>query len=158
VRPAEEILLLLGRAGVTLERRRVDGEVLLAALPRSSVTPDVATLIRDHKDKLLAQLLREEKRAEAERILRDDTMGLAAKYAKEYGYITLHDPTTGSTVDVPFASAPDWAKDEASERRRLWRAGDRQAYSYTGAEMEERWLSAYPDEPDEGLVDDLPDD
>jgi hypothetical protein len=84
-------------------------------------------------------------------------LGLVAKWSREFGFITMHDPATGEMYDVPTSEAPDWAKAEAGERKCLWRQGDKRAYTYTARELEERYQRPRPDEPeDEGIVEDHP--
>jgi hypothetical protein len=59
--------------------------------------------------------IRERRQAEAERL------GLIATFSQEYGYIALHDPTSGEWHDVAMKDAPQWAKNEAFKRRDLKR-------------------------------------
>jgi len=67
--------------------------------------------------------------------------GLVAKWAKEFGYVSLHDPTTGEWHDVETKDVPDWAKREASKRKALYKEGNRKAYWLTAREMEAIWDS-----------------
>jgi hypothetical protein len=68
-----------------------------------------------------------------------DQLGLVATWSGEFGYISLHDPTTGEWHDVQTKDAPGWAKWEASKRKELYRAGNRKAYRLTSREMGEVW-------------------
>jgi hypothetical protein len=82
--------------------------------------------------------------------------GLTAKWSREFGYITIHDPTTGDSFDVTTNDAPPWAKWESGERKRRWRSGDKRAFDLTAAEMEEIWDAEHPPEPDLGIVEEHP--
>ncbi len=87
-----------------------------------------------------------------------ERLGLVATWSVEFGYISLHDPTTGEWHDLQTKDAPDWAKREAFKRKELYRAGNRNAYRMTAREMEEIWeVEAVPmwDHPavdDRGLI------
>src|SRR5215216_2442514 len=48
-----------------------------------------------------------------------DALGLVARWSRQFGYIAIHDPTTGEWHDVTIKEAPDWAKSEAFLRARL---------------------------------------
>jgi hypothetical protein len=43
---------------------------------------------------------------------------LAARWSRAFGYVGLFDPVHQEWHDLPTALAPDWAKREASERKR----------------------------------------
>ncbi len=70
-----------------------------------------------------------------------DSLGLVATWSIEFGYVGLHDPTTGEWHDVATNETPDWAKREAFKRKELYRDGNRKAYRLTAREMEEIWKS-----------------
>jgi hypothetical protein len=70
--------------------------------------------------------------------LKPKGMGLAAKWSREYGYVSIHD-TTGEWWDVSLKDAPQWALGEARRRKELYGAGDKRAYRLTSQEMEELW-------------------
>jgi hypothetical protein len=65
-------------------------------------------------------------------------VGLIARWSYEFGYVSLHDPTTGEWHDVAIEEAPKWAKREAFKRKEL-----RKLHSInrllTQIEMEEVW-------------------
>jgi len=65
-------------------------------------------------------------------------LGLIARWARDRGYVSLHDPVTGEWCDVPFKQAPEWARNEAFKRKLLEKDKgiDR---LLTRAEMEEIW-------------------
>jgi hypothetical protein len=81
--------------------------------------------------------------------------GLTAKWSREFGFITLHDPSSGESHDIPTSDAPDWAKWESGERKRRWRAGDRRAFDLSAREIEAIWDKERPP-PEEGIVEDHP--
>jgi hypothetical protein len=74
-------------------------------------------------------------------------VGLVAKWSAEFGYVSLHDPTSGEWHDLRTKEAPDWAKWEASKRKELYKDGDRKAYRLTSSEMEKLWGEEHPDDP-----------
>jgi|SRR5829696_660372 len=77
--------------------------------------------------------------AGAQKALEDaDALGLVARWSRAFGYITIHDPTTGEWYDVGYKDAPGWAKREARKRREL-RKEDGVTRLLTAAEMEEVW-------------------
>lgn len=82
-------------------------------------------------------------------------LGLVAKWSKHFGYVSLHDPTTGEWYDLRIKDAPSWAKWEASKRKELYRDGNREAYRLTSQEMEEIWEAEHPVE-EVGIVEDYP--
>jgi len=65
--------------------------------------------------------------------------GLVARFSRDFGYISLHDPGSGEWVEIPFKEAPGWAKREAFKRNELYKAGKRD--DLTAHEMEEIWAS-----------------
>ncbi|MBA3474948.1 MAG: hypothetical protein H0T57_17290 [Rubrobacter sp.] len=89
-------------------------------------------------------------------------LGLVARWSHEFGYISVHDPTTGEWHDVATNEVPDWAKREAFKRKELYRDGNRKAYRLTAREMEEIYEQervemwehpwARPAVTDEGIV------
>jgi hypothetical protein len=56
---------------------------------------------------------------EARRREQAATLGLVARFSYEFGFISIHDPTTGEWHDVPTADAPVWAKKESFKRKEL---------------------------------------
>ena len=65
--------------------------------------------------------------------------GLAAKWSREFGYISVHDPGSGEWHDIPIKEAPGWTRWEARKRKELYKAGDRHAYELTRKHMEQIW-------------------
>ena len=52
-------------------------------------------------------------------LVRASELGLIARWSREFGYISIHDPTTGEWHDLPTKEAPGWAKREAHKRKEL---------------------------------------
>jgi hypothetical protein len=90
------------------------------------------------------------KTTEAERL------GLIATWSSEFGYVSIHDPTTGEWHDLQVKDAPSWAVGEARRRKELYRGGNRKAYRLTSREMEEIWEAEHLASEDEGIVEDRP--
>lgn len=84
-----------------------------------------------------------------------ETLGLIAKWSRHFGFITLHDPTTGELHDLHTKDAPDWAKREAFKRKELWADGNKRAFTLTSREMEEIWEAERTPVP-EGIIEDHP--
>jgi hypothetical protein len=80
--------------------------------------------------------------------------GLAAKWSREFGYISVHDPGSGEWHDMPIKEAPGWARWEARKRKELYKAGDRHAYELTRKHMEQIWDEEHSSESEEGIVED----
>jgi hypothetical protein len=81
-------------------------------------------------------------------------LGLVATWSGEFGYVSLHDPTTGEWHDLKTTVAPEWAVGEARQRKELYKSGNRRAYRLSARDMEEVWKSDQP--PEEGIVEDYP--
>jgi len=81
-------------------------------------------------------------------------LGLVATWSGEFGYVSLHDPTTGEWHDLKTTVAPEWAVGEARQRKELYKSGNRRAYRLSAHDMEDLWKSDQPSE--EGIVEDYP--
>jgi hypothetical protein len=81
-------------------------------------------------------------------------LGLIAAWSAEFGYVSLHDPTTGVWHDLKTTVAPEWAVGEARKRKELYKSGNRRAYRLSARDMEDLWKSDQPSE--EGIVEDYP--
>ena len=81
-------------------------------------------------------------------------LGLVAAWSAEFGYVSLHDPTTGEWHDLKTTVAPEWAVGEARQRKELYKSGNRRAYRISARDMEEVWKSDQPTE--RGIVEDYP--
>jgi hypothetical protein len=84
-----------------------------------------------------------------------ERLGLIATWSAEFGYVSIHDPTTGEWHDLPTREAPQWATWEARRRKELYREGNRRAYRLTSREMEEIWKAERAPET-EGIVEEHP--
>jgi hypothetical protein len=83
-----------------------------------------------------------------------EELGLVGNWSHEFGYVSLHDPTTGEWHDLQTKDAPGWSLTEARKRKELYRDGNLRAYRLTSREMEEIWESEQPQ--DEGIVEEYP--
>jgi hypothetical protein len=81
-------------------------------------------------------------------------LGLVATWSAEFGYVSLHDPTTGEWHDLKTTVAPEWAVSEARQRKELYKSGNRRAYRLSARDMEDLWKSHQP--PEAGIVEDYP--
>lgn len=82
-------------------------------------------------------------------------LGLVASWSVEFGFVSVHDPTTGEWWDLPTKDVTDWAVREARKRKELYRDGNRKAYRLTASEMSKIWdEERTPDE--EGIVEEHP--
>ena len=82
-------------------------------------------------------------------------LGLVAAWSHEFGYVSIHDPTTGEWHDLKTNDAPGWAVGEAHRRKGLYKTGNRRAYRLTSREMEEGWEAEHP-APEEGIIEEHP--
>jgi hypothetical protein len=92
-------------------------------------------------------------RALERRAERAAALGLVAKWSREFGFISIHDPTTGEWHDVTTKDAPSWARWEAGTRKRIYRAGRWDAFELNARQMAEIWEAEHPPEevePEEG--------
>src|SRR5215217_4687232 len=144
---AVEILAAVEVAGITMT---LTGEDLdrLVARPTELLTPPVLALLRERKHDILAELrFRYEPEkyprplppltATKRELARADNLGLVATWSKAYGYVAVHDPTTGEWHDIPLQAAPQWGEGEELKRKQQWGVlKDRKAYAYTSREIE----------------------
>jgi hypothetical protein len=130
----------------------LDGDDLVIR-PTSLVTPGISDRIRENKAAIM-EILRERQR-DQKRLDRAAALGLVAKWSGEFGYVSIHDPTTGEWWDIQTKDAPPWAVSEAHKRKALRRAGDRRAYRLTSREMEEIWEAEHS-VLEEGIVEEHP--
>jgi hypothetical protein len=82
-------------------------------------------------------------------------LGLVAKWSRHFGFVSVHDPTTGEWYDLATKDAPGWAKREAATRKRLWRGGEPSAFDLTRGELEELLARERPPE-DVGITEEHP--
>jgi TubC N-terminal docking domain len=163
-----------------------EGDRLRYSGPERALTPQALTQLAEHKVEIMALLdpaddeasesqqttgtaeataVREDHLGETElsrfdqlKLHRASKLGLVAKWSREFGYISVHDPTTGEWHDLQAKDAPGWAKRESHKRKDLWRAGNKRAYWLTATEMEEIWekeqgeMWSHPAVTDKGMV------
>jgi hypothetical protein len=151
----EQTLCRLAASGISLTLTRRGEEDKLVAKPTALVTPEILEELRANKATLIEALRREPSSAEPDpppfiqrELDRASELGLVAKWSRTFGYVSLHDPTSGEWHDVATEDAPPWARWEASKRKELWRSGDRRAYDLTASEMQGLWDRDHPPEPD----------
>src|SRR5215207_5490590 len=65
-------------------------------------------------------------------------LGLIARWSRTFGYVAIHDPTTGEWHDLLTKEAPGWAKREAHKRKELSKFGGTHR-TLTASEMERIW-------------------
>jgi hypothetical protein len=173
----DEVLRLVADAGIRLTLE--DGDRLIAR-PIQAVTPEMLALLRAHKAALIAAMTPVKTESVVFALAAEHfgrcvapggdspggaapqgaaRHGLVAKWSREFGFVSIHDPTTGEWHDVPTTNAPAWAKWEAGTRKALWKAGNRRAYDLTAADMSKLWEDEHPP-VEEGIVEEheLPDD
>jgi hypothetical protein len=83
--------------------------------------------------------------------------GMVAKWSKEFGFVSIHDPSSGEWHDVALKDASPWARWEARKRKELSKAGDRHAYELTSRHMAQIWEAEHErEEVEEGIVEEHP--
>jgi hypothetical protein len=107
-------------AGALLEELRgrdvrlaADGLVLRVDAPAEADTDELRARVREHKRALILLLERERKRLEEA-----DRRGLVIRWAKEPGYVAIHDPTTGEWHEVRASECPPSFVESARAYRR----------------------------------------
>lgn len=90
-----------------------DGLTLRVNAPKEVATGELRVLLREHKRDLIRLLERERRRLEEA-----DRRGLVIKWAKEPGYVALHEPTTGEWHEVAASGCPPWILEDARAHRR----------------------------------------
>jgi hypothetical protein len=113
-----------------------------------NISPKVLGVSTDKTDKTPDELANHAAKQATE-------LGLIAHWSYEFGYVSLHDPTSGEWHDLPTKEAPSWAGWEARRRKQLYKDGNRKAYRLTAREMEEIWKAEHTSDP-EGIVEDYP--
>ncbi len=84
-----------------------------------------------------------------------ERLGLIATWSAEFGFVSLHDPTTGEWYDLQVKDAPGWAVGEARRRKELYKEGNRKALRLTSREMEQIWKAERPAD-EVGIVEEHP--
>jgi hypothetical protein len=153
IRRGEEALAAIEAAGLTFTLTG-DEEDRLLARPSDLVTAATASTLRCYKTELLAALRARRDPGERRRLIRAEHFGLSASWARDFGFVSIFDPTTGESYDVPTGEAPGWALGEANRRKGLWKGGDKRAYRYTSQELSEMFKAEIPErfEPAEAVA------
>ena len=96
-------------------RLHVDGLTLQVDAPANADTEKLRDALREHKRALIRHLEWER------RMLQEaDRRGLVIKWAREPGYIALHDPTTGEWHEIKASEcSPSIIESAKAHRRRL---------------------------------------
>ena len=95
-------------------RLEADGLSLHVDAPKGALTDEARHKLADNKQPILRLLHRERKKLEDA-----DRRGLAIKWAREPGWISLHDPTTGDWHDVKASECPPSVVESARAYRRV---------------------------------------
>ena len=107
---ARALLEELRRRDVRLE---ADGLVLRVDAPTEADSDQLRDLLSRHKRALIRLIERERLRLEEA-----DRRGLVIKWAREPGWISLHDPTTGEWHEVKASECPPTIAESAKAYRR----------------------------------------
>ncbi len=84
-----------------------------------------------------------------------EALGLVATWSVDFGFVSMHDPTSGEWHDLPTKEAPEWAAREARKRKELYRDGNRKAFRLTSREIGKILEAVRPVE-EEGIVEEHP--
>ena len=82
-----------------------------------------------------------------------EDLGLVATWSAEFGFISVHDPTSGEWHDLHWKDVPGWARWEARKRKELYGEGNRKAHRLTSREMAQIWEAENPIAQEEGIVE-----
>jgi hypothetical protein len=82
-----------------------------------------------------------------------EDLGLVAAWSVEFGFISVHDPTSGEWHVLHWKDAPGWARWEVRKRKELYRNGNRKAHRLTSREMARIWEAESPPAEDAGIVE-----
>ena len=107
---ARALLEELRRRDVRLE---ADGLVLRVDAPTEADSDELHDLLSRHKRALIRLIERERKGLEEAH-----RRGLVIKWAREPGWISLHDPTTGEWHEVKASECPPTIAESAKAHRR----------------------------------------
>ena len=107
---ARDLVADLRRRGVALE---ADGDRISVDAPAGVVDGRLRELLAANKQAIL-KLLEWERR----KLREADRRGLVVEWARERGWIALHDPTTGEWHEVKASECLPWLVDAANTRAR----------------------------------------
>ncbi len=110
---ARALLEDLRRRDVRLE---ADGLVLRVDAPADAAIEELRATLLENKRDLIRYLERERRRLEEA-----DRRGLVITWAREPGYVAIHDPTTGEWHEVLASECPSWILEDAKAHRRRGR-------------------------------------
>ena len=91
-------------------RLRVDNGRLMVA-PASQLTEEDRRLIREYRDAIIVVLEGESSKAETR-----PWRGVEIRQFS-WGWVALRDPFTGKWYEIRWRDAPQWVRDEASDRK-----------------------------------------
>lgn len=94
-------------------RLEPEGLTLRVNAPKEAATGELRAFLHEYKRDLIRHLERERHRLEEA-----DRRGLVIRWAKEPGYVALHDPTTGEWHEVAASGCPSWILEDARAHRR----------------------------------------
>ncbi len=100
----------LRERGVRLE---ADDLLLCVDAPAEIDNDELRTKLCEHKRALIRLLERERRKLEDA-----DRRGLVIRFAREPGYLSVHDPTTGDWHELQTSSCPPWMLEDAKAYRR----------------------------------------
>ena len=92
---------------------KADGLTLHVDAPVETLTDELRTSLRENKHALIRYVERERRRLE-----QAASRGLVIKWAREPGYLSLHDPTTGEWHEVRASDCPPSVVESAKAHRR----------------------------------------
>ena len=112
---AVDLLEELRQRGVLLE---ADGLTLRVDAPSEADTEEMRERLREHKRDLIRHLERERKSLE-----KADRRGLVIRWAREPGYVAIHDPTTGEWHEVKASECLPSVVESAKTNHRRQKEG-----------------------------------
>jgi hypothetical protein len=90
-----------------------DGLTLHVDTPAGALTDELRTALHENKHALIQHVERERRRLEEAA-----SRGLVIKWAREPGYLSLHDPITGEWHEVRASDCPPSVVESAKAHRR----------------------------------------
>ena len=101
-------------------RLEADGLTLLVDAPSEADAEELGEVLREHKRALIRLLERERRKLEDA-----DRRGMVIRFAREPGYLSVHDPTTGEWHELQTSSCPPWMLEDAKAYQRRGGRTDR---------------------------------